>query len=993
MYDPRRALIYKDKYIWAQEKYYFSEFKYYKLYLSAPSVYNVQSGGVYHSSKSLPQSGENYPDNVLDSSGNIVAKLKALLDKVSALSMGVTATRDNGKQIWTIRVNPEDNSLWYTEYYDKKINHISSDLNEQFLYKNTDLSLVIQAIDSDRKHIWAIGGDSYQSYYLKKICVLNYLGNTDFQIENPDFDTLNSLKLFLPKIFTGYPVAKVDADVTKGNYPLTVIFSATNSYDVDGTIVDYAWDFNGDGVFDLRGPDVTIVTNTYDSPGKFSVMMKVTDDDGLQNYNSDLIIGVGPLTVNPTASPTSGVVKLNVTFSADVIDGLGNGNMENYQWDFDDDGVFDYVSLTTPDTTYTYTKSGDYNARIKVLSKAGEFAEATVAVHVEPSIPTCSMSINPSTITNAQQVRFWVSYYDNGGTIAMFNMDLDGDGIFEYKSNPNTASESKYIYHYYSQPGIYKIKAFVIDNEGNHSTTSEVQVTYTPSDYELVVSPQEINAVGSVVCTTMPSVISIAPDELTWTVKRHDYSNVLDETYLTTTKTETRLDIDDLNLPGAYRVLLSYPPLQKDFTVYSPGEPIARFTATPESGFAPLKVDYDASASSSASGITKYEWDFDSAYFYDDAEADYGIFYGDGRRTTEYAYEGNYSWLLTTPGGLGTHYYTIPDNNMLKISFYTYITNMASVKIKLTVIYDNTSGGQTSTDYLLSAGTNWNENIIIHSLVNYKPGGNFLLNFYSVYSSMPVYIDNILVTKYGNEFNPNESSALPTTTHTFQDPGTYNSLLRVTDANGNKCYANKNITVSSPPEIKIILPEDGENYGAKVSFMAEAENANHIVAYYWDYTGDGIAEYATTKLESRTYTYTTGGTKTANLYAKSTDGSMLTSSVSFTVTLKTAPEIVGYYISTLKSWENFTLYTDLAVNFNDSDLDYFIWQYNDNAAVTNKVSSESKRIVNFNAKCCSGSAECVNFNFRDYIAKSCRKRSSGRIERQLDISRLADTCR
>jgi len=504
-------------------------------------------------------------------------------------------------------LNPEDNSAWYSLNNNsyKTLYYVSADLNEVFLSKERTTYFYVQGIDNDRKHVWGL--DSTSLYNLNKIQALNYLGILDIEIANPDFYKLNSLKLFLPRIFSGHPVAKVDANITQGNYPLTVTFSATNSYDVDGTIVDYAWDFNGDGVFDWRGPDVKIVTNTYNSPGKYPVMLKVIDDDGLESYDSDITIGVGPLTIIPDASPTNGIAPLNVSFSAVIKDGLGNGNMENYQWDFDGDGVIDYVSLTTPNTTYKYTKQGDYVANIKVLSKIGEMAEANVNVHVESSVPTCTLYTYPSSITYAQQVEIRASYYDSDGIVAMLSADLDNDGVFEYNFSPNVKNGTHKIYNYFGTPGIHPVSVFVIDNEGNYSVTNEVLITFAPSGFEIVVSPEAVNAIGSVVCTTKPSVISIAPNKLTWTVKRFNYSNGLDETFLTTEKTETALDITDLNIPGAYTASLSFPPLEKDFDVYSPDEPIAAFSATPGSGFGPLNVNYDASASSSASGIALYE--------------------------------------------------------------------------------------------------------------------------------------------------------------------------------------------------------------------------------------------------------------------------------------------------------------------------------------------------------------------------------------------------
>jgi len=56
---------------------------------------------------------------------------------------------------------------------------------------------------------------------------------------------------------------------------LTVRFDASSSYDPDGTIVSYNWDF-GDGQTDAG----MLVTHTYQNPGSYTVILTVTDDDG-----------------------------------------------------------------------------------------------------------------------------------------------------------------------------------------------------------------------------------------------------------------------------------------------------------------------------------------------------------------------------------------------------------------------------------------------------------------------------------------------------------------------------------------------------------------------------------------------------------------------------------------------------------------------------------------------------------------------------------------
>lgn len=47
------------------------------------------------------------------------------------------------------------------------------------------------------------------------------------------------------------PEAQFTASPTEGGEPLTVTFNAAISSDSDGTIVQYEWDYQGDGAFDV----------------------------------------------------------------------------------------------------------------------------------------------------------------------------------------------------------------------------------------------------------------------------------------------------------------------------------------------------------------------------------------------------------------------------------------------------------------------------------------------------------------------------------------------------------------------------------------------------------------------------------------------------------------------------------------------------------------------------------------------------------------------
>jgi len=75
------------------------------------------------------------------------------------------------------------------------------------------------------------------------------------------------------------PVATFYMSPAAANVNDTITFDASSSYDPDGSVVSYEWDFNGDGLFEQTTSDPT-ATYTYSTAGTKSVTLRVTDDEG-----------------------------------------------------------------------------------------------------------------------------------------------------------------------------------------------------------------------------------------------------------------------------------------------------------------------------------------------------------------------------------------------------------------------------------------------------------------------------------------------------------------------------------------------------------------------------------------------------------------------------------------------------------------------------------------------------------------------------------------
>ena len=86
------------------------------------------------------------------------------------------------------------------------------------------------------------------------------------------------------------PVASFTASPLSGTAPLTVSFNASSSYDSDGSIVTYEWDF-GDGV---HGAGAT-TSHTYSTAGTYAVKLTVTDNKGAtDSVNHFISIAAAP---------------------------------------------------------------------------------------------------------------------------------------------------------------------------------------------------------------------------------------------------------------------------------------------------------------------------------------------------------------------------------------------------------------------------------------------------------------------------------------------------------------------------------------------------------------------------------------------------------------------------------------------------------------------------------------------------------------------------
>ena len=89
------------------------------------------------------------------------------------------------------------------------------------------------------------------------------------------------------------PVISIIQGSPYGTAPLTLTFDISKSYDPDGKIVSFTFDF-GDGSDPVQGADISQpISHLYETAGTYLVKLTVTDDAG-KSASVTLVLGLSP---------------------------------------------------------------------------------------------------------------------------------------------------------------------------------------------------------------------------------------------------------------------------------------------------------------------------------------------------------------------------------------------------------------------------------------------------------------------------------------------------------------------------------------------------------------------------------------------------------------------------------------------------------------------------------------------------------------------------
>lgn len=665
-----------------------------------------------------------------------------------------------------------------------------------------------------------------------------------------------------------------------------VTFDASSSADPDGTIASYTWDF-GDGTTGIG----RVAQHTYALSGPYTVVLRVTDDEGLWDMESALVTVRSRPVASFVVDPPSPLVGSSVSFDASSSTDP-DGTIASYTWDFGDGSP--PVTLATAAVGHTFTSFGSYAVRLHVVDNDGLAADATQTVRVLAP-PVADFTYTPAEPLSTKPVTFDASSStDPDGTIASYAWDF-GDG------GSGTGSVAT---HAYADGGTFVVTLTVTDSDGLVTRrVRSVDVTrYDPKPpaASFTISPIAPK-VGDLVTfdasgTTDPDV-NIAS-------YRWDFGDGSPPSTVS-----VRQVTHAYGMHGTYRVTLRvtdadglWSEMTSRLTVFAP--PAASFIFAPSAPLVGDPVTFDASSSTDPdSAIVAYDWDF-----------------GDGSRgsgrVAQHAY-GRFGTLIVTLTVLGSDGFGATATKSIRILVRpsaSFAYSPAKPLEGQPVAFD--ASGSSDPDGTIASytwdfgdGTAGSGRLVSHPYAlfgtytvrltvtdadgltasvsqsvrilapptasfTYSPAAPLVGQTVSFDGSESTDRDGSIAS-WSWSFGDGSSATGRLATHAYPGHGTFSVLLTVTDNEGLQSTKTVSLRILAPPSASFSFTPAKPTEGSVVAFDASGSSDpdGTIASYAWDF-GDG----ATGSGSEPSHAYARFGTYTVTLTVRDNDGLTATSS-------------------------------------------------------------------------------------------------------------------
>ncbi|QSG15668.1 PKD domain-containing protein [Halapricum desulfuricans] len=354
-------------------------------------------------------------------------------------------------------------------------------------------------------------------------------------VHEPSNAVVHDEQIVVPAAPNREPVAAFEYSPEAPGANESITFNASDSYDGDGNITSYEWDFNGDG--STTTTTEPVINHTYDSGDTYNVTLTVIDDDGATNttaetvpatvvtvvtainaggndytasdgteyvadtsYTGGLTYATGDPIADTSDDPLyqserygdfsyeipieNGEYRVTLQFAEIYWGGNGNGGGDGSRvFDTSIEGqqvlsALDIHQRVGHDRAFdvrnvTTVTDGALTIRFSTIQDNAKVSAIVVENATGPNQPpTANFTPSDTAVGVGETVQFNDTSTDFDGVVQSWQWDFD-DGTTSTGRNPT---------HNYSQPGNYTVSLTVTDDDGATDTVSrEIEVSQPPT--------------------------------------------------------------------------------------------------------------------------------------------------------------------------------------------------------------------------------------------------------------------------------------------------------------------------------------------------------------------------------------------------------------------------------------------------------------------------------------------------------------------------------
>ena len=295
-------------------------------------------------------------------------------------------------------------------------------------------------------------------------CTYPNVGSFTLGLRVTDDDGATATDTASVSVTNTVPTADAGGPYT-GTKGIPVPVDGSGSSDADGAIVEYAWDCDDDGTFEVVGGGPT-ATCTFAAVGSYTIYLRVTDDDG-DIFVAGTTVSISndpPVAVagGPYAGDEAASIALDASGSSDA----GSGSIVLYEWDCTNNGSYDVTGVTA---TCTYADDGAYTVGLRVTDDDGATDTDTASVTVANVAPTVTVTVPPTgdegTPVLGQAVGSDASPLDAAALTYAWNAaDAGGASV-----GTGTGASPSFVF---ADDGVYTLTVTVTDPQGATGTAS-----------------------------------------------------------------------------------------------------------------------------------------------------------------------------------------------------------------------------------------------------------------------------------------------------------------------------------------------------------------------------------------------------------------------------------------------------------------------------------------------------------------------------------------